>query len=208
MQMTQAASNFAGGEGYPFAFMHRWDIMKDEPKWQEMKYNKGQRFNPVDVAADPFLEGSPSVGQQSEDGSSSAKRPIGHDASKAKACKKSAASSSSAGACFAANLQELSLSKMTQWKVDTDRRSHRDEEPIAIEKLKHEDMLRLDREKLELERERLELQCRADERKREKAEMQRRTEEERILAIYVDSATNPRLRAYYKKLQDDIMSKV
>jgi hypothetical protein len=33
MQMTQAASDFAGGEGYPFMLMHCWDIMKDEPKW-------------------------------------------------------------------------------------------------------------------------------------------------------------------------------
>jgi hypothetical protein len=112
------------------------------------------------------------------------------------------------GVDFAANLQELSLSNMTQWRIDTDHRSHRDEELIAIEKLKHEDMLRLDREKLELERERLELQRRADERKREKVEIQRRAKEERILAIDVDSVTNSRFRAYYKKLQDDIMSKV
>jgi hypothetical protein len=62
MQMTQAASDFARGEGYPFTFMHCWDIMKDESKWQEMKYNNGQRFNPIDVAADPFVEGSTSVG--------------------------------------------------------------------------------------------------------------------------------------------------
>jgi hypothetical protein len=207
--MTPAASNFAGGEGYPFTFMHCWDIMKDELKWQDMKYNKGQRFNPVDVAADPFVEGSTSVGQQSEDRSSSAKRSRGHDASKATTHKKSAISSSSfVGADFATNLQELSLSKMTQWRIDTDRQSHRDEELIAIEKLKHEDMLRFDREKLELERERLELQRRADERKREKAEMQRQAEEERILAIDVDSVTLMSLRAYYKKLQDDIMSKV
>jgi hypothetical protein len=84
------------------------------------------------------------------------------------------------GADFATNLQELSQSKMTQWRVDTDRRSYRDEELIAIESLKHEDMLWLDQENLELERERLELQCRADERKREKAEMQCRAEEECI----------------------------
>jgi hypothetical protein len=63
-------------------------------------------------------------------------------------------------------------------------------------------------EKLELERERLELQHWADERKREKAEMQRWAEEECILAIDVDSVTNLKLRAYYKKLQDKIMSKV
>jgi hypothetical protein len=145
-----------------------WDIMKDELKWQDMKYNKGQQFNPVDVDSDPFVEGLTSVGQQSEDRSSLAKRPIGHDASKAAARKKSATSSSSSMcADFAANSQELSLSKMTQWRIDTDCRSHRDEELIAIEKLKHEYMLRLDRRKLE----RLELQRWADERKREKAEM-------------------------------------
>jgi hypothetical protein len=63
MHMTQAASDFARGEGYPFVFMHCWDIMKDEPKWQETKYNKGQRFNIVHVAVNPFVLGLTSVGQ-------------------------------------------------------------------------------------------------------------------------------------------------
>jgi hypothetical protein len=75
---------------------------------------------------------------------------------------------------------------------------------------------------LDLERERLELQRLAEERERDrtelqrkevecrqkKAEMQERAKEECILAIDIDSLTNPRLRAYYKKLQDAIMSRV
>jgi hypothetical protein len=75
---------------------------------------------------------------------------------------------------------------------------------------------------LDLERERLELQRLAEEHKRDrtglqrkevecrqkKAEMQERAEEEHILDIDIDSLTNLRLRAYYKKLQDTIMSRV
>jgi hypothetical protein len=38
--------------------------------------------------------------------------------------------------------------------------------------------------------------------------MQERDEEERVLAIDIDSLTNPRLCAYYKKLQDAIISRV
>jgi hypothetical protein len=54
------------------------------------------------------------------------------------------------GADFATNIQELNQSKMIQWRVDTDRWSHRDEELIAIENLKHEDMLWLDRREVRI----------------------------------------------------------
>jgi hypothetical protein len=171
--------------------------MKDEPKWKETKHNKDGRYNPFDVGADPFVEGSTSVDQQGKD-TPSDKRPLGRDATKASRKKSATTSSSSVGTDFAANLQELSIGKMNQWREEIDRRSSRDEQLIAIERLKHEDKVRLDREKLELERERIELLRRAEEREREKAERQRRAEEERIMAIDLDSLTNARLRAYYK----------
>jgi hypothetical protein len=188
--------------------------MKDEPRWQEVKHDKGSRQHPVDVGLDPFVDGSTSVHQGAEDTTSTGKRPIGRDASKSPRKKSATTSSSSVGTEFATNLHELSIGKMTQWKEDSDRRCSRDDQLIAIEKLKHEDKVRLDREKLDLERERLELQRLAKERERDrtelqrkevecrqkKVEMQERAEEERILAIDIDSLTNPRLRAYYKKL--------
>jgi hypothetical protein len=79
-------------------------------------------------------------------------------------------------------------------------------------------MVRLDEEKLLLEREKIELrrpnwrtkaeQRTEAERKQAKAQLQQRAEEERILAIDIDTVTNPRLRAYYKKLQDEIMERM
>jgi hypothetical protein len=54
------------------------------------------------------------------------------------------------GADFATNIQEVNQFKMIQWRVDTDRWSHRDEELIAIENLKHEDMLLLDRREVRI----------------------------------------------------------
>jgi hypothetical protein len=41
MQTSLAATQFAEAEGHPFQYMHCWDIMKDEPKWMDMKHNKG-----------------------------------------------------------------------------------------------------------------------------------------------------------------------
>jgi hypothetical protein len=58
----------------------------------------------------------------------------------------------------------------------------------------------------ECERDRTKLQCKEVECRQKKAKMQERAQEEHILAIDIDSLTNPRLRAYYKKLQDAIMS--
>jgi hypothetical protein len=151
--------------------MHRRDIMKDEPRWQEVKHNKGSWQHPVDVGLDPFVDGSMSIHQGAED-TSTGKRPIGRDASKSAWKKSASTSSSSADMKFATNLQELSIGKMTQWKEDSDRRCSRDDQLIVIEKLKHEDQVRLDREKLDLERERLELQRLAEERERERTELQ------------------------------------
>jgi hypothetical protein len=200
--------------------MHCWDIMKDEPRWQEVKHNKGSWQHPIDVGLDPFVDGSTSIHQGAEDTTSTGKRPMGRDASKSAGKKSATTSSSSVSTEFATNLQELSIGKMTQWKEDSDQRCSQDDQLIEIEKLKHEDQVRLDRKKLDLKRERLELQRLAEERERgrtelqrkvvectqKKAEMQERAAEERILAIDIDSLTNPRLRAYYKKLQDAIMS--
>jgi hypothetical protein len=64
---------------------------------------------------------------------------MGHDASKSAWKKCATTSFSSVGTDFATNLQELSIGKMTQWKEDSDRRCSRDDQLIAIEKLKHED---------------------------------------------------------------------
>jgi hypothetical protein len=84
MQTTQGASDFARGEGHPFLFMHCWEIIKDESKWQETKQTKGSCQTPYEASTDPFMAPSPSVGTNSPlAGTSSGKRPLGRDATKA-----------------------------------------------------------------------------------------------------------------------------
>jgi hypothetical protein len=96
-----------------FAFMHCWDIMKDEPKWQEMKHNKGARKIPSQVPVDPFAPTvDSSVGEESFSiATSSSKRPLGRDATKDPRKKVALSSPSSMGVEFAATLQELNIIK-------------------------------------------------------------------------------------------------
>jgi hypothetical protein len=63
-----------------------------------------------------------------------------------------------------------------------------------MERMKHQDIVSLQRMQLELEEEKVKMQC--------------THEEEHILAIDLDSVPNERLRAYYKKMQDKIMENV
>jgi hypothetical protein len=108
MQTSLAASDFGEGEGHPFVFLHCWEIMKDEPKWHETVEMKGSRQIPCDGPADPFVDVSASVDQNSPSvGTSSGKRPLGWDATKSTNKK-----ASSIGSEFAANLKELNINKM------------------------------------------------------------------------------------------------
>jgi hypothetical protein len=64
MQVSLAASAFGEAEGYPFAFMHCWDIMKDEPKWQPMKHNTAAQHISSPVPIDPCH--TPVLGNRTE----------------------------------------------------------------------------------------------------------------------------------------------
>jgi hypothetical protein len=159
--------------------------MKDEPKWQETKHNKGARQIPSQVLADPFAPAvDSSVGEESPSAAtSSSKRPLGKDATKYARKKLASSSSSSMGMEFAANLQELNITKTSQWNQEFNRRTTRDE---SLYQVKH-DQLKLERKKVAL---------------------QEMTEEERILVIDLTSVPNDILRAYYKKKQEEIMKKL
>jgi hypothetical protein len=86
----------------------------------------------------------------------------------------------------------MNINKSSQ--LEYVRRISRDQQLVAIETKKHVDIVSLQHRKLELEE--------------EKVKMQRTHEEERILAIDLDSVPNERLRAYYTKLQEQIMNKL
>jgi hypothetical protein len=113
----------------------------------------------------------------------SSKRPLGRDATKDARKKLSSSSSSSMGMEFAANLQELNITKTSQWNQEFNRRTARDES-----------LYQLKQDQLELER--------------KKVVLQEMTEEERILAIDLTSVPNDMLQVYYKKKQEEIMKKL
>jgi hypothetical protein len=121
MQTSLVASDFGEGEGHSFVFLHRWEIMKDEPKWHEIVQTKGSVQSKVsrqissDGHADPFVVVFASVDQNSPSvGTSSGKRPLGRDATKSANKKASSASSSSIGSEFVANLKEMNINKSSQ----------------------------------------------------------------------------------------------
>jgi hypothetical protein len=146
MQVSPAASAFGEGEGCPFVFMHCWDLMKDEPKWQPTKHNAVAQQISSRVPVDPF---APPASSFVGDGSpfattSSGKRPLGRDATKAKHKKIASSSASSADAEFVANLHELNITKTSQWNQEFNRGTTRDDSLFQLK----QDHLELEKKKV------------------------------------------------------------
>jgi hypothetical protein len=146
MQVSPTTSAFGKGEGCPFVFMHCWDLMKDEPKWQPTKHNTVAQQISSRVPVDPF---APPASSFVGDGSpfattSSGKRPLGRDATKAKHKKIASSSASSADAEFVANLHELNITKTSQWNQEFNRRTTRDDSLFQLK----QDHLELEKKKV------------------------------------------------------------
>jgi len=104
LQSVAAAADFAAVEQHNFSLMHCWNILKDEPKWMDLKrkmdrpednvagLDAAQACNSVDL--DPPL---------SFPSRSTGKRPMGRDA--AKAARKKASSSFAGSSEHASKLQ-------------------------------------------------------------------------------------------------------
>jgi hypothetical protein len=78
LQTTHAAANFAGILNPNFAYLHCWEIMKDEPKWPDPK----PRAFAKSAGGDGFGEDTINLGHDNSSPTGSAKkRPInlGHD---------------------------------------------------------------------------------------------------------------------------------
>jgi hypothetical protein len=134
MKTSLAATQFAEAEGHPFQYMHCWDIMKDEPKWMDMKHNKGPLSVQAYGGGDPIMQGSNSVpdAYSPPPASDAGKRPLGHDASKVAHKKAATGSSSSLQSDFASIMQELTLSKNNLWDKELSRRVVRDDETMRM----------------------------------------------------------------------------
>ncbi|CAN6203205.1 unnamed protein product [Urochloa humidicola] len=153
-----AAADFAAIEKHNFTLMHCWRILKDEPKWMELKskmdtpQNSSSSTHPLDLNLDPD-DPSPA--------SSTGKRPMGRDA--AKAAKKKAASSSS---LELSKMHDLTVQKIELFKDSEVDRKARLDEMVALEKMKVEEarehrkmMFDLEKERLALEQKRLQMEA-------------------------------------------------
>ncbi|CAL5088968.1 unnamed protein product [Urochloa decumbens] len=190
-----AAADFASVEKHNFTLMHCGKILKDEPKWMELKrkmdtlQNSGSRKDaPPNVQREiPDLDPD-----KSAPASSSRKRPMGRDA--AKAAKKKAASTSSE---YVSKMHDLSIQKIELFKDTEGERKARLDEIFTLEKVKVEQareyrnmMLDIERERLAMDKQRLHMET----------EKKEKEEEERILAINLDQC-QPMQRLYYEALQ-------
>ncbi|OEL17101.1 hypothetical protein BAE44_0021880, partial [Dichanthelium oligosanthes] len=136
--------------------MHCWNILKDEPKWMDLKRK-------IDKIADnagevPVPHGSNTVDLdpgEASPGSSTEKCPMGRDA--AKAARKKAASTSASSSEYASKMQVLSIQKMSFFKETEEDRKSSLEEMLNLEKVKVEEAREHRRTLVQLERERLDM---------------------------------------------------
>ncbi|WVZ93109.1 hypothetical protein U9M48_039117 [Paspalum notatum var. saurae] len=187
-----AAANFAAIEKHNFSLMHCWHILKDEPKWLDLKRNM-DRLKKSSQEVTPQNSNSNTVDLDPNE-----ERPMGRD--KAKAARKKATASYE----FASKMHELSVQKMSLFKESEDERKAQLDEIVTPEKVKVEEawehrrtMEDLERERLAMDKQRLQMD----------AENQEKKEDERILAINLDQCL-PYQHMYYQTLQEGIIEKL
>ncbi|CAL4906077.1 unnamed protein product [Urochloa decumbens] len=127
-----AAADFASVEKHNFTLMHCWKILKDEPKWMELK----KKMDTAQTSGS--RENAPPNGHHildldagnSAPSSSSGKRPMGRDA--AKAAKKKVAAGSSE---YVSKIHDLSVQKIELFKETEGERKSRLDEIVTLEKM-------------------------------------------------------------------------
>jgi hypothetical protein len=110
-----AATYFADIEKQNFSLMHCWNILKDEPKWIELKRRMDEkpRSSSAGDAATQDSNSSmmPIDLEVSPPSSSTRKHPMGRDAAKAERKKAKSASHD-----YAAKMHQLSIEKILMFK--------------------------------------------------------------------------------------------
>ncbi|TVU30998.1 hypothetical protein EJB05_22660, partial [Eragrostis curvula] len=207
---TQAAATFAAILKHQFSYLHCWELMKDEPRWQDAK----SRANSKSAAGEGFGDDNINLG----DGNCSPTRvaetrPMGRD--QAKAAKKAANSSvggggggggSASSSEYASRMEDLSLQKISIMQTESDRKVERFQQLDRIDEKRYEEMRSHNAALLAIEQEKLQFKRQQYDKEQEDKEKQ---EDERILAIDLDDPTlTPAQRLYYKDLQDDILLKM
>jgi hypothetical protein len=193
-----AATNFASIEKHPFTLMHCWNVLKDEPKWNELK----SRIDTLKNSASKDSSEHNSLNRDTDDpsqGTSSGKRPMGRDA--AKAAKKKVAAASSE---HVSKIHDLTIQKIELFKETEVERKARIDEMVTLEKVKFDEAREHRKMMVELERKRLAVD---EKRLQMEAEKKEQEEEERIMAINLDEC-GPMQRLYYEARQEEIILKL
>lgn len=199
MQTTHAAANFATVQKCQFAFLHCWEILLIEPKWQDPKsraYEKssaGEGFGEDNIGGD---NSSPT--REAEN------RPIGRD--QAKAAKKAANSSggSASSSEYASKMQELSLQRISMIQEDYARKNERFQMLDRIDEQRYVEVRNHNQAMLAIEQDKFRFQQEQYAKDKENMEKQ---EDERILGINLDACT-PAQRWYYEQRQEEILEKM
>lgn len=192
VQTSLACANFADIEGHSFAYMHCWEILKDEPKWQD----------PAAPEDDTEAAGEDTSLDSNRINAAAGKRPIGRD--RAKAASKRSKSSDTSSSDYASRMQDLSLQKLNMLQEESARKGEHFQHLAAIDEKRYEELRCHNLSVLEIEKEKVALMR---EQHQAQALKQEKEEEERILSMNLDNC-NPRQRIYYEALQEDIIAKI
>ncbi|PVH63661.1 hypothetical protein PAHAL_2G079300 [Panicum hallii] len=134
---THAAANFAGILKHNFAYLHYWEIMKDEPKWQDPK----PRAFAKSAGGDGFGEDTINLGDDNSSPTGSAeKRPMGRDSAKAAKKKANSSMGSASFSEYASRMQDLYLQKISILQEESVRKNDRFQQLAFIDEKRFEEM--------------------------------------------------------------------
>ncbi|TVU35356.1 hypothetical protein EJB05_17242 [Eragrostis curvula] len=198
---THAATIFAGIYKHSFPYMHCWEIMKDEPKWQDPK---SRAFGNA-VRGDGFGEDRINLGDDnSVPTESGEKRPMGRDRAKALKKKANSDAGSASSSEYAERMQEISLQKMSIMQEESVKKTDRFQQLACIDEKRYDEMRSHNEALFLLEQEKVRIMLEKHDREQAEAEKQ---EDERILAIDLEAVTLAQ-RVYYQALQEEIIKKI
>ncbi|CAO2199954.1 unnamed protein product [Urochloa humidicola] len=197
---TLAATNFAGVETHPFAYLHCWNIMKDSPNWQDPN-NKSIGNSD---GGDAFAPDTVNLDGNSSPPASAGKRPMCRDACKAAKKKANSSAGSASSSDYASRMQDLSLQKIAIMQEESVKKSDRFQLMASIDEKRFEEMCSHNQSLIECEQEKIRMMReKHDIELEEKAKL----EEERILGIDLETCTAAQ-RVYYQFRQQQILAKI
>jgi len=149
---THAAANFSAVQKHNFAYMHCWNVMKDEPKWQDPKPRSfpksggGENDGIVNLEDD---NGIPTGAPE--------ERPMGRDTSKVPKKKANSDASSTSSSEYALRLQDLSLQRIALMQEESVHKKDCFQHLACIDEKRFEEMQSHNQSLLECEQEKIQI---------------------------------------------------